>query len=173
MNRGILLALAGVFVVLGLLFTTIGSKAQEGTITRTINLNQGVGRIVDEDLNYGDRIVLRLNNPTDQALTFETRYPLVGDTRTWTVPANSARTVEFDFRQVFSDDLTYIVRQEQTREQVAQGVLIPRDRMNAQQGEAAVREAPQDSMTGQQEGQMVDRQEGQVTEQGATVRGFW
>lgn len=150
MSRKILLSFLGLVLVIGLVFAAISSSAAD-RLDRTIVLNQGTGQIVARDLSYGDTLNLTLKNPTSSPLVFETRYPILGSSRTWVIPANSQRTVSFEYKQPFQDDLNYTVRQQQTGVVITYGILIP-----VAQNQVATEETQPSEV-----------------ERSSTVRGFW
>ncbi len=94
----------------------------EDVFRRTITIQPGMGRIVVDDLDLGDTMVLTLVNPTNQELTFETTDRL-GDEMVWTIPARSQRTVVYEHNQPFSDDVNYRVYQP-SGTVISEGVLI-------------------------------------------------
>jgi hypothetical protein len=126
---------------------------------KTIVLNQGTGQIVADDLSYGDTVNLTLKNPTSSPLIFETKYPILGSSRTWVVPANDQRTVSFEYKQPFQDDLTYTVRQQRTGVIITYGILIPVDQNQVGTEDNQFEEVTQSSTA--------------QTERRSTVRGFW
>lgn len=101
---------------------TTGAMAQEqfqGTVTLGPNM---VGEFVIEDLGVGDEVILTLVNPTNQPLTFSTTEQL-GEEASWTVPANSQRTVSFTYNRPFDDDVEFLVM-DPGGTRISQGVLF-------------------------------------------------
>ncbi len=91
---------------------------------RSLTLDQGAGQFTVSDLGVGDTLVLRLVNPTNRALTFETTQNL-GNQKSWLVPANSTATVEFVYTRPFDDDVEFVVRDPaQTGVEIAHGTFM-------------------------------------------------
>jgi hypothetical protein len=163
------------------LMTTLVSPAQQ-VFRETINMQRGAGQVIRQDLGVGDTVVFTLQNPTNQPLVFETKYPLAGNVNQWEVPANSTRTVTYEYIQPFSDDITYFIRPVAGGANVAEGVLVPREVMANDQPAAGAGQR-QAAAPGEEPGMeptpMEVAQEpgggpgAQGTEENAMVRGYW
>lgn len=157
---------------MGLMATT--SLAAE-RIDKTIMLDQGTGQIVAENLSYGDTLNLTLKNPTSMPLVFETKYPILGSSRSWVVPPNAEKTVSFEYRQPFQDDLTYTVKEQQSGRMVSSGTIVSKStsgQVSTEQSTGTPDEtmATENNANAQQSGQAATTE---PVEKRSAVRGYW
>lgn len=160
-------------VSMGLITTT--SLAAE-RIDKTIMLDQGTGQIVAENLSYGDTLNLTLKNPTSMPLVFETKYPILGTNRSWVVPANAEKTVSFEYRQPFQDDLTYTVKEQRSGRMISSGTIVSKSSSGQVSTEESTGTADETMATDnntetQQSGQAATTE--QPMERRSAVRGYW
>lgn len=87
------------------------SASWPGAVTKSLTLTPGSGQFSGDHLRFGRQVVITLYNPNSYAMRFDTSQRL-GKDYSWSVPANSQRTVAFKFWNPFSDEVKFLTYQD-------------------------------------------------------------